>query len=70
MMKPQENNSIQNEQLLTIEQVADYLQLQKSTIYTYAQRGSIPALKVGRNWRFKREDIEAWLEERKRGYNK
>jgi len=70
MMKPQKNNLIQNEQLLTIEQVADYLQLQKSTIYTYAQRGSIPAFKVGRNWRFKREDVEVWLEEKKRGYNK
>ncbi len=68
MMKPQK--SIQSERLLTIEQVANYLQLPKSTVYTYAQRGSIPAFKVGRNWRFKREDIEAWLEERKRGYDK
>jgi excisionase family DNA binding protein len=67
-MKKQQNKFIDNEQLLTVEQVASYLQLQKSTIYVYAQRGKIPAFKVGRNWRFKRGDLDVWLENNRRGY--
>ncbi len=67
-MKKQQNKFIDDEQLLTVEQVASYLQLQNSTIYVYAQRGKIPAFKVGRNWRFKREDLDVWLEQSRRGY--
>ncbi|MBU2529855.1 MAG: helix-turn-helix domain-containing protein [Elusimicrobia bacterium] len=56
-------------QLLTIKQVAKYLQLDETTIYSYAQKAKIPAIKVGYNWRFKREDIDDWLENKK-PYNK
>jgi len=50
---------------LTLEQIAEYLQLNTSSIYKIAQTGKIPAYKVGRQWRFRKEEIDAWVERRK-----
>lgn len=47
--------------LMTIEQVAQFLQLQPETVRTMARQGRIPALRVGRLWRFDRKQIELWL---------
>ncbi len=49
--------------LLNVKQVAQYLQLKESTIYSWAQDGKIPAIKIGRNWRFRRSDLDGWLEQ-------
>jgi len=51
--------------LMTIEEVASYLRLSKDTVYRMAQAGKIPASKVGQQWRFRREDVDAWLEQNK-----
>ncbi len=52
--------------LMTLEEVAEYLRLSIHTIYKMAQHGKIPALKAGKQWRFKKEDIDTWL----RAHNK
>ena len=52
------------ESIMTVEEIAAYLRIPKSTVYKLAQEGSIPAQKVGRHWRFKREVIDRWLENR------
>lgn len=52
--------------LMTVEEVAKYLKVEESTVYTWARERRIPAMKIGRFWRFRKEDIEKWLEERKR----
>ena len=46
---------------LTIEQIAEYLQMSTSSIYKMAQKGKIPAYKVGRQWRFRKEEIDRWI---------
>jgi len=46
---------------LTLEQIAEYLQMSSSSIYKMAQGGKIPAFKVGRQWRFKKEIIDEWI---------
>jgi excisionase family DNA binding protein len=51
--------------LMTIEEVASYLRLSKDTVYRMAQAGKIPASKVGTQWRFRQEDVDAWLEKNK-----
>lgn len=48
--------------LLNLQQVADYLQLNQSTVYQWAQQGRLPAIKLGGRWRFRRADIEGWLD--------
>ncbi len=48
-------------ELLTIEEVANYLQINRYTIYRLLAQKQLPAFKVGNQWRFKRKMIEAWL---------
>ena len=47
--------------LLTTEQVARYLKVDKFTVYRLVSQKKIPAFRVGNQWRFKQEMIEAWL---------
>jgi len=51
------------EQLWTIAQVAEYLNVDKFTIYRLIANGKLPAFKVGNQWRFKKSLIEKWLKE-------
>ena len=48
---------------MTLQEVAEYLQLSKDLIYRLAQNGKIPASKVGSRWRFRRERIDRWMED-------
>ncbi len=50
--------------ILTIEEVAKYLRVSERTVYDWAQKGEIPAGKIGTVWRFKRSEIEKWVNER------
>lgn len=48
--------------LLTIEEVADFLQISKNTLYFWRQKGDgPPALSLGRHLRFPKEDLRGWL---------
>jgi excisionase family DNA binding protein len=49
------------ENLLTTEQVAQYLRVDKFTVYRLVTQKKIPAFKVGNQWRFKRRLLEDWL---------
>jgi PTS system nitrogen regulatory IIA component len=56
--------------ILTIEDVAQYLRVSEHTVYDWAQKGVIPAGKIGTVWRFKREELEKWLNVRLSGNNR
>ncbi len=47
--------------LLTTEQIANYLKIDKFTVYRLVAQKRLPAFKVGNQWRFKKELLEAWL---------
>jgi len=51
--------------LMTLGEVADYLRLSKDTVYRMAQSGRIPASEVGMQWRFRKADVDAWLDRNK-----
>ena len=51
--------------LLTIKQVAEFLNLAEKTVYRMANDGEIPAFKIGGSWRFKRSEVEEWLEQQR-----
>lgn len=55
------------ETLLDIRQVATYFQINEATVYNWVQSGKLPGIKMGRIWRFRREDIEAWLDDNMQG---
>ena len=50
------------ENLLTAEQVARYLKVDKFTVYRLVTKKKIPAFKVGSQWRFNKKILDAWLE--------
>ena len=50
------------EGFLTTEEVLEYLQVNLRTVYRLIKAGKIPAVRVGRQWRFRKHDIDAWLE--------
>lgn len=50
--------------ILTIEEVAKYLRVSDRTVYDWAQKGEIPAGKIGTVWRFKKSEVENWVNER------
>ena len=52
---------------LTTEEVIDYLQVNLRTVYRLIKAGRIPAVRVGRQWRFRKGDLDAWLETERRG---
>jgi len=47
--------------VMTVEEVAEYLRIPRSSLYKLAQEGRIPCQKVGRHWRFHRAAIDEWL---------
>ncbi|MBU7008053.1 helix-turn-helix domain-containing protein [Phosphitispora fastidiosa] len=53
--------------IMTINQVAEYFQISEVTTYKLVQEGSIPAFKIGRHWRVKRDDLDEFIERLKRG---
>lgn len=54
-----------DKEVLTIKQVAEFLQMAYRTIYNLAKQREIPAFKVGSDWRFLKKDIENWIEQKK-----
>ena len=49
------------ENLLTLREVASMLRLSPKTLYKLLNQGHIPAIKVGSQWRFERDQIKGWL---------
>jgi excisionase family DNA binding protein len=54
-------------ELLNLAELARYLGMAERTIYVWAQQGKNPAFKIGSAWRFRRTDIDAWLETQRSG---
>lgn len=50
--------------ILTIEEVAKYLRVSERTVYDWAQKGEVPSGKIGTVWRFKKSEIEKWVNDR------
>ncbi len=51
--------------VLTIDELAAYLKISKSTLYKLVREGKIPSQKIGKHWRFRKGAIDQWLEEKK-----
>ena len=50
-----------DDQLMSVQELATFLNVNISTVYQWSQRGQIPAMKIGKMWRYRRSDVEAWL---------
>jgi len=54
---------------MTLQEVAKYLRVSKDSIYRLAQKGQIPASKLGNLWRFKKEEIDEWMRKKRNSQN-
>lgn len=55
------------DQVMTLDELALYLKIPKSTLYKLVQEGRIPGQKLGKQWRFGRAAIDRWLEAEQNG---
>ncbi len=60
-----------NQDIMMIDEVAEYVKLKLKTAYALVARGDIPAFKVGGSWRFRKSEIDRWISEQEnnRGTN-
>lgn len=56
---------MQPEPAMTVRDVAGYLNVDEKTVYRLAKRGELPGFKVAGSWRFKRTDLDAWIDRQK-----
>ena len=56
--------SSRRKKVMNLREVAGYLGVHTSTIYKYAQKGSIPAFKIGSDWRFPKKHIDQLIDEK------
>lgn len=57
------------DEIMTIQEVAAYLKIKEKTAYRLVAEGKIPGFKVGGAWRFRRGEIEAWIDEQSKSHN-
>jgi len=57
------SSSPQDNSLMTVDEVAEFLRLKPETIRSMARRGDLPGIKLGRVWRFRRSSISQILED-------
>ncbi len=51
-------------EIMTVKQIAQYLQMDEHTIYRLARSGQIPAIKISGQWRFKKDVIDKWINDK------
>lgn len=54
------------DQAMTVRDVAGYLNVDEKTVYRLAKRGNLPGFKVAGAWRFKRSDLDHWIDAQKK----
>jgi excisionase family DNA binding protein len=56
---------MENDNLMTLKDLSDYLKVRKRTIYGWLKKGKVPAIRAVGQWRFKKGDIDSWLRKAK-----
>ncbi len=56
-------------QVMTVKDVAEYLDVHPMTIYKYVKDGRIPAFKIGDSWRIRKDAMQKWIRENEHGGN-
>jgi excisionase family DNA binding protein len=60
-MSNQKSGKVSTECIMTVHDVAEYLRLSEAKVYKMANEGRVPALRMGKSWRFKRDLIDEWI---------
>ena len=49
--------------IMTVKDVAEYLRFSETKVYKLARAGKMPAARIGKEWRFRRDQIDAWIDQ-------
>ncbi len=60
-MSRSKSDPVEDGRIMTVEEVANYLRLSEAKIYQMARSGGVPAIRIGKSWRFKKDMLDAWL---------
>ncbi len=52
-----------SKEVMTVKDIAEYMDIHPMTIYKYVKEGEIPAFKIGSNWRIRRDSIQKWMKD-------
>ena len=55
--------AVKSNEIMTLDELAEYLKISKSTLYKLAQQSKLPGQKVGKRWRFHKDAIDEWLKQ-------
>jgi excisionase family DNA binding protein len=61
MTKLQKDDAQNDRDVMTIKDVAQYLRISEAKVYELARTGSIPALRIGKSWRFQKDLLKQWV---------
>ncbi len=56
----------QESEMMTLRELSAYLRIPEKTLYRYAAEGTVPGFKVGATWRFRKSEIDKWIEKQER----
>lgn len=63
-------NIVSNDEIMTIKELAEYLKIAEKTAYRFVSEGKIPGFKVGSARRFRKAEIDRWIEQQESGSQK
>jgi len=55
---------MEQHEIMTVDEVAAFVRVSERTVYEWAQKGELPAGKLGSTWRFRRSDVQEWVDKR------
>ena len=58
-----------SKEVLTVKDIAEYLDVHPMTIYKYVREGKIPAFKIGKSWRIRKDSMQKWMKENEQQNN-
>lgn len=61
MAKLKDNDAQNDGEVMTISDVAQYLRISEAKVYELARNGTIPALRIGKSWRFQKDLLKQWV---------
>ncbi len=59
-----------NDEIMTVKELAEYLKIAEKTAYRFAAEGKVPGFKVGSAWRFKKSEVDQWINQQSKKESK
>ena len=62
-MRNEDQKATPDSAIMTVKDVAEYLRMSEAKVYKLTKEGVLPAVRIGKTWRFRKDLLDAWLEE-------